>query len=360
MQEDQGNVGITRMYVRRQFDRLSYTGTNDKKGAFVRIVDKVVEEFSAAYELGVQEALHGDQRGIKATVVNVVSTTVFDVENPYGYTGAGQGALLINRGSFIAATDSTGATVRGRGTVTALALQTAPDRWRVTSDTALTGITNGDLILSASTADTSFGAYPNGLGNMLNRPGGGNYDILHGINRTTRPRWDSVRLVAGTDVGSAAAIAEGDIVTLFMRIGALSGINPMMKPGEFLLITTPGLKKALVESRQGQVQLTLQQGSVKLDGGYATDYSINNVPVLDDPRCPIGCVMVVHKPSLGWVDALDFSPVAFEGSDEWRFISDRDAFETSNAMYWNLMTDRRCAHGIITGYVDTDRYTHLI
>ncbi len=362
--EVQGEVQAKRMYVRRQFDALASFGTRDRSMAYVSLGEKINEEMQKAYNLGVQEALHGDGQGIKATVVNVVSGTQVDVENPYGISGAGQGALWIGRNSQIAILDSTGATNRGTATVTAVALQSGTDRFRLTLGTSIGGVVNGDLIVSASTnnADTSFNAYPNGFTNILNR--GGSYQAgtaaLHGILTANHPRWNTVRLVAGTDVGTAAQIAEGDVIELMMRVAGRSGENAMQNPKDFFILTTPGLKKSLIESRQGQAQLTLREVSVKLDGGYATDYTINGVPVLDDPYMPVGCVYLIHKPSLGWVDVKDFTGVQMNETSAWRWIADRDAYETSNSIIYNVLTTKRNAHGLITGYTDTSRYSPVV
>ncbi len=351
-EELQGSVNPVRMYVRRQIDAMAYFGTRDRKSSYVSILDKINQEMRDAYARGMNETLHGDARGIKATVVNVVSTTQVDVENPYGITGAGEGALWIGRRSFVAVLDSTGVTNRGARTVTAIALQTAPDRYRITFDSAVASMATGDLIVSASTADTSFNAYSNGFTNLLNR--GGSYANLHGISA---PRWNTVRLQAGVDVGTIGQITEGDVVQLMMRVAGRSGNNAQINPGEFMILTTPGLKFSLIDSRQGQVQLNLQQTSVKLDGGYATDYSINGVPVLDDPYMPAGCLYLIHKPSLGWVDVQDFAPVEMESAAPWRWVTDREAYETSNTIKFNVLTTRRNAHGMLFGYTDTTRYS---
>lgn len=356
--EVQGTVQVQRMYIRQQFDKLAVTGSGNRAAAYVTLAQKIDEEVQAKYRLGLQEALHGDARGVKATVTNVASTTVIDVANPYGVTDAGQGALWLQVGAFIGVLDSTGVTLRGRRTITTIALQTAPDVYRVTLDAALAGgdaVQVGDLIVSSSTADTSFNSVINGLINLTNR--GGNYDTLHGIDSGTYARWDAVRMVAGTDTPRAEQLLETDLVELLMRVGARSGKNGMQNPKEFIFVTTPGLKKSYVEAVQGQRQLTLEQTSISLKGGYAATAHCNNVPILCDPYCPAGTVYLLHLPSLGWVDAQDFGQVQYEGASAWRWVADRDAYETSSGIIFNTATTMRNAHGSITGYTDTFRYS---
>jgi hypothetical protein len=57
---------------------------------------------------------------------------------------------------------------------------------------------------------------------------------------------------------------------------------------------------------------------------------------------------------------MDFQPISYEGVGPWRFVSGRDAYEWSFGSYWNTGTIQRNAHGVITGYTDTVRYTHVM
>lgn len=353
--EKQATVNVARWYIRKQFDKLAVLGTGNRAAAYVTIAQKIDEEVNAGYKLGMQEALHGDGRGIKATTTNVVSTTQIDVANPYGLTGAGQGALWLQVGKQIAVLDSTGATNRGVRTITAITLQTAPDTYRVTLSAAVSSMSAGDLIVSATDNDTSFNAVINGLINITNR--GGNFNSLHGLSAATDPQWDTTKMVAGTDTPRTEQLLESDLVELMMRVAAKSGKDARMDASEFVIVTTPGLKKSYVESVQGQRQLTLQQTAVKLNGGYATDASCNGVPILEDPYCPTGTVYLLHKPSIGWVDAQDLAKVKLEDLSAWRWVQNRDAYETSSSIIFNVATTMRNAHGTITGYTDTVRYS---
>lgn len=361
--EVQGTVGVRRMYIRQQFDKLAVTGTSSKNAAYITLAQKIDEEVRAKFKLGVQEGLHGDGRGVKATVTNVVSNVgavlTVDIANPYGLSGAGQGALWVQLGAQIAVRDSTGATLRGRGAVTSVALQTAPDTYRVaiTSTGTWTSPGTGDLLISSSATDDSFNATINGLINITNR--GGSFADLHGISASSYARWNTTRMVAGTDTPRQEQLLESDLVELMMRVAARSGKNAMENPDEFIFVTTPGLKKSFVEAVQGQRQLTLAQTSKTLNGGYAANASCNGVAILDDPYCPAGTVYLLHTPSLGWVDAQDFGQVEYEGASAWRWVADRDAYETSSSIFFNVATTMRNAHGLITGYTDSFRYSPL-
>jgi hypothetical protein len=355
--EVQGTVQVKRMYIRQQFDKLAVTGTGNKNAAYVTLAQKIDEEVRTKFRLGLQEALHGNGTGVKAVVTNVVSTTVVDVANPYGVAGAGQGALWLQKGATVAVLDVTGTPARGTAVISNIALQTAPDTYRITFATAISDMETTDVIVSASSADNSFNAVVNGLINLTNR--GAGYNSLHGISAATWARWDSIRMTAGTDTPRAEQLLESDLVELMMRVAARSGKNAMQDPGEFIIVTTPGLKKSYIEAVQGQRQLTLAQTSKTLKGGYAATAHCNEVPIIDDPYCPAGTVYLLHTPSLGWVDAQDFGQVQYEGASAWRWVADRDAYETSSSIFFNTATTMRNAHGSITGYTDTVRYSPL-
>ena len=357
--EVQGTVNVKRMYIRQQFDKLAVTATGNKAAAYVTLAQKIDEEVRAKFKLGIQEGLHGDGRGIKATVTNVVSQTSIDVANPYGVTGAGQGALWIQRNAYVEVLSADGTTSRGKTTVTNVALQSGTDTYRLTLSPTLSGCTATDIIVSASSADNSLNAVINGLINITNRGNAAAYRNLHGITSATWARWDAVRMTAGADTPRAEQLLESDLVELMMRVAARSGKNAMQDPDEFIIVTTPGLKKSYVESVQGQRQLTLAQTSKTLNGGYAVNATCNGVPILDDPYCPVGTVYLLHLPSLGWVDAQDFGQVEYEGASAWRWVADRDAYETSSSIFFNVATTMRNAHGSITGYTDAFRYSPL-
>lgn len=357
--EKQFLLGIKRLYVTRQLDGLVIKGTDSKEAAFISIARKVLGEAKAAFELGMQEVLHGDAKGIKAVVASSADTTHCVVTSPYGISGAGRGGLLLDIGMFVAVYDTTLATKRGTATITAAT--NSGDNCSLTFDTAVTGLAATDVIVSASPisgGDTSLNNYPNGLINVTNR--GNSYQSLHSLSAATAgaQRWDTVRMVAGTDTADVNQPTEMDIYDLIMKVAGRSGKNARSTPKEFLLLTTPGIEKKLAESFLGQRRF-MAENQVELEGGF-TGVNICGVACVSDVWCPRGTVYLVHLPSLLWVDAKDFGQVQFEDSGAWRFISGRDAFETSFGVYMEFGTSNRAAHGSITSYTDTTDYGFVI
>lgn len=355
--ERQAQLGIKRTYVTRQLDALAIQGTTSKEAAYVPLARKLINEAIDAAQLGQQEVLHGDGRAIKALVVNVDSTTVIDVDSPYGITGAGQGALLLDVGMKVAVLDtSAGDAVLGRATITAVVLDTAPDLYRITLDTAIAGMGATDKLVAATDSDTSFNAYPNGLSNILNR--GAAYNSLQNITAASFSRWDATRLTAGTDTDDATAPSEMDVWKLATVVAGKSGKDAKMRPKEFLLMTTPGIEKKLAESFLGQRRWEAS-AEVTLKGGFKA-INLMGLSLVSDYWCPVGTLYCTHLPSLTWVDRQDWVKLQFEDSGTWRFIAGRDAYECSLGSYWNFGVLQRNAHGMITGYTDTERYTHVM
>jgi len=355
-QEVQGNVGVVRAYTTRQIDGLAFVGTQSKDAAFQTIAKKTMEEIKEASTLLMQQALHNKTDGIVALVGSVTSTTVIVVTSPYGVASAGQGSLLVSIGDYIAVLDTSASdAVLGRSAVTAISV--SGDNSTLTLGTAIVGMAAADKIVKATASDTSYNGAMNGLINITNR--GGSYASLHSISQATYGIWDAVRMVAGTDTPDASQPTESDIWDLIQRISGRSGKDAMLRPQDFLLMTTPGIGKKLIESMVGQRRFDSAEFSTTIKGGYKA-VSVCGIPLVQDYYVPAGTIYLLHIPSLSWVDAKDWGFVEFEGAGPWRWTQGRDAFETSYGWYGNLACLQRNSHGSITGYTDTARYTHVV
>ncbi len=355
-QEVQGNVGVVRAYTTRQIDGLAFVGTQSKDAAFQTIAKKTMEEIKEASTLLMQQALHNKSDGIVALVGSVTSTTVIVVTSPYGVASAGQGSLLVSVGDYIAVLDTSSSdAVLGRSNVSAISV--SGDNSTLTLTTAIAGMAAADKLVKATASDTSFNGAMNGLINITNRSG--SYASLHGITQATYGIWDAIRMVAGTDTPDASQPTESDIWDLIQRIAGRSGKDAMLRPQDFLLMTTPGLGKKIIESMVGQRRFDSAEFSTTIKGGYKA-VSVCGIPLVQDYYVPAGTLYLIHIPSLSWVDAKDWGFVEFEGAGPWRWTQGRDAFETSYGWYGNLACLQRNSHGSITGYTDTARYTHVV
>ena len=353
--EVQANVGIVRAYTTRQVDGLAFVGTQSKDAAFTTIASKTMEEIKDASMLLMQQALHNKADGVVALIGTVTSTTVIIVSSPYGIASSGQGSLLLSVGDYIAVLDTSASdAVLGRAAITAIT--NSGDNATLTIGTAITGMAATDKIVKATASDTSFNGAMNGLISITNR--GNSYASLHNISNATYSIWDATRMTAGTDTPDATQPTESDIWDLIQKIAGRSGKDANVKPKDFLLMTTPGLAKKLMESMVAQRRFTAGEFGTTIKGGYKA-IEICGIPCVTDYYVPAGTIYLLHIPSLSWVDAKDWGFVEFEGAGPWRWLSGRDAFETTYGWYGNLACLARNAHGSITGYTDTARYSHI-
>jgi hypothetical protein len=353
-QEVQARSGVVRAYTTRQIDGLAFVGTTSKQAAFETIVRKTMEEIKDASRILMQQALHNKANGVVALVSSYSAgppVTVV-VNSPYGLANAGQGSLLISIGDTIAIIDpGVGNAVRGRAQVTNISV--SGDNATLTLSAAISGTTSADLVVKATASDTSFNGAMNGLISITNR--GGAYNSLHGQSAATYPIWNAVQ----ASPADANQPTESDLWDLFQRINGLSGKDPMSRPQDFFMLTTPGIGKKLMESMIGQRRFTVGEFATNIKGGYK-GIEVCGVKCYLDYYVPAGTIYVLHMPSLAWVDAKDWGFVEFEGAGPWRWLNGRDAFETTYGWYGNVATLARNAHGSITGYTDTVRYSHVV
>ena len=354
-QEVQANVGVVRAYTTRQIDGLAFVGTQNKNAAFTTIAQKTMEEIKDASSILMQQALHNKADGVVALIGTVNSTTSIIVASPYGVANAGQGALLLSVGDYIAVIDADdGTTVLGRAQISAIS--NSGDNATLTLSAAVSGMAATDYIVKATASDTSLNSAMNGLISITNR--GGSYASLHNISASSYSIWDATRMVAGTDTPDADQPTESDIWDLIQKIAGRSGKDAMVRPQDFLLMTTPGIAKKLMESMVSQRRFTAGEFATTIKGGYKA-LEVCGIPLVQDYYVPAGTIYLLHIPSLSWVDAKDWGFVEFEGAGPWRWLQGRDAFETTYGWYGNLACLARNAHGSIAGYVDTARYTHV-
>jgi hypothetical protein len=356
--EKQANVSVVRAYTTRQIDGLAFTGTTSKEAAFTTIAKKTMEEIREASSLLMQQALHNKANGVVALLAATPAnpSTTFTCDAPYGIDGAAQGSLLLAIGDTVAVLDSASPNaVRGRAQITNITV--SGDIATVTLSASIANMTDNDLVVKATASDTSFGNAMHGLIDITNR--GAAFNSLHNITAATYPIWDAIRMTAGQDTPDVNQPTESDIWDLIQLIFARSGKNAMERPRDFLMMTTPGVAKKLMESMVAQRRFTASEFSTTIKGGYRA-VEICGIPCVTDPYVPAGTIYLIHIPSLSWVDAKDWGFVEFESAGPWRWLQGRDAFETTYGWYGNMATLARNCHGSIVGYTDTKRYNHVV
>jgi hypothetical protein len=331
------------------------TGTQTKQMAFISLREKITKAFASGFQLGMEEALQGNATGVKAVVITAASTVSIVVQSPYGVSGAGPGGLWLKPNMYVTVYDSTGVTNNGTAKITAVG-NVLTSATGVCTLTLATGITNGaatDIVVAANQSGSALNAQCNGLINITNRASG--YTTLHAVSAATYGNWDALKYTAGTNTDATTA-QEMDIWTLATDLFAKSGMSATANPKDYLIVTTFGIGKQLIQSVLGQRTMPISGSEkLRLPNGYECD-TILGIPMVMDPYCPLGTVYLLHLPSLNWVDALDWSPVQYENSGSVRFVAGQDAFEVSMSSYMNLMTQQRNAHASIIGYTDSVGY----
>ncbi len=363
--EVQGNMDIRRMYVTRVLDGLADNGTSTKEGAYIGIAKKLVQEAMDATKLALSEVIHGDGRGVKAICRSAntgAGGSLITIDSPYGYANSGPGALLLDRGQHVAILSSDGVTLRGRSTIANIIQSPTADTATLQLDTPLGApCTIGDIVVAATNAPagstvaqaTGFNQFPNGLGNLLNRDGT-SYNALHGINAATWSRWDALRLPASGIIDPNAP-NEMDVWELITKMAMRSGVSARERPGDFMMMGTYGIERRLAESFLGQRRF-MPEGQMKINGGYSA-VNILGMPYISSGWAPAGEFKVVHIPSMVWIDGRDWGVAEVGNNNGERPIDGRDAKMMNWGTYWNLGTIQRNAHGMISGYTDTSRYT---
>lgn len=357
--EVQGNVGISRFYVTRQFDNLAIVGTQSKQAAFISLREKITRAFAQTLQLGMEQALNGNGTGVIAVIATASTTVSIAVNAPYGVSGAGPGGLWTLVNQYITVYDSTGVTNRGTAKISAVQNQLTTNTG-VATLTLATGISNmaaTDILVPANLSGDGLNAFCNGLINLTNR--GSAYTTLHAISGATYGRWQPLRVTAGTSVGYQTTPQEMDIWTLSQQLFATSGFNAQLNPKDYIIVTTIGIGKQLIQSVLGQRTTPLNGEKMKLPGGYDVD-TIQGIPLVMDPYCPLGTLYLLHLPCLNWVDAMDWSPVQYENSGAVRFVDGADAFNTSYKQYFNVMTRQRNALASIISYSDPQSFNWVV
>lgn len=354
-QEVQGNVGIARFYMTRAFDRLPIVGTQTKEMAFISLREKITRAFAQGYQLGMEEALQGNATGTKAVIITASTTVSIVVQSPYGVSGAGQGGLWLKPQMYVAVYDVTGVTNRGTAQISAVGnvLSTATGVCTLTLATGISNMAATDIIVGANQSGDALNAQCNGLINISNR--GSAYTTLHALSAATYGRWDATKFTAGTQTDTTTC-QEMDIWTLATQLFAQSGHNATIDPTEYLIVTTFGIGKQLIQSVLSQRYQPINGSEkISLPGGYKVE-TILGIPMIMDPYAPLGTLYLLHLPSLFWVDALDWSPVQYENSGTVRFVNGQDAYEISMSQYINVGTRQRNSHASIISYTDSQAY----
>lgn len=344
-EEKEGRLSIARSYVTASLDGLAIQATQRDQDSYISASAKVVEDAQEQWEIEQNRILHGDSLGVRAVVDSVTSTTVIVVDNPYGITDAGPGNLHLVEGDDIAVLNSAGTTQRGKAQISNISL--SGDQATLTLDSAISGMSATDVVVTAvpssvDSNDNSWGEEPHGIMSIVDVED--NFGTFEGINHS---RWAATKLTSST-------VDETIVMRLLNTIRARAGVDWRSNPTAMLLLTTTGIWQTYGESLLGLRRYDAP--TMTLNGGF-TGVQVAGAALVDDPWAPRGRLYAIHGPDTIFIDLMEWGEISFQDSPRWQRASDRDAWETSFASYWNYGAIKRSSHGVISGITDTVNYT---
>jgi hypothetical protein len=152
---------------------------------------------------------------------------------------------------------------------------------------------------------------------------------------------------SGEEFWTAYERALGGALTQAAMLTAVDGINTNSGEDPNLIVTTKGGRRAYFDLFDTQVQFSPQV----LRGGWRVltfAAGSQEIPILVDDDCPLTNWYFLNTRHLSVYQMADFDWMDMDGSRLVR-VQDRDAYEAVLYIYANLGTDKRNAHGKITG-----------
>jgi hypothetical protein len=312
------------------------------KGSFARAMDS--EQKGLVDDLARQRnrMLAGFGSGTLATISSGANSATQALANPGGVTGTVNATRFIKVGMVVAITDSTGATIRGVQTVTAVA---EPN---ITLDASV-NTTTGDLVSlgtnSLSSNESSFNLEPMG--------------ILGIVDSTTY-----VSTIFGLDRSQAA--------NAFFRSNILSNVGAVLPDvlqrgtdnteevsGEVIdqYLCHVSVRRELLKLTESDRRYAGGSSPKNFDAGteagaFKTEYTFNGTPIKVDKDLPYGTLLGVNKSHLFWVPEVEGEWADDDGTVLFR-VPNKDNYEARYRVYENYFSDKGDAHVRFDGITAT-------
>jgi rhodanese-related sulfurtransferase len=345
----QGQLGITRSYIKQELDGLALAATEASEAAFESLAKKSLDESFYEIQLNLNRILHGDSRGVRAVITTVTDNNSLIVNHAYGITGAGPGAAHLAPGEQVVVRDASAAfAVLGRAVIASVTPNADGTANVEFVGAGFAGMAAGDVLVAATDTEDSYGLEANGLMSILDP--NNTLTSFEGITVADHPRFKAQKMAA-----TGGLIDEVEIMKLLYTIKSKGGVDPSMNPDEFLQICSSGILVQYADTLLGERRF---ERTYELKGGWKA-MEVAGLPLIDDPDMPRGMFDVVHVPSLTWVDLRDFGKLKYGDSTAWVQSQGRDAFECTLRSYWNFGCIVRNTHGCLTGITDTMDFSRV-
>jgi len=320
----------------------SIAASSQDAGAFLRVLKSEVDGATMDLKKDCARQIYGDGTGSivavtsltsgggTATVVVVVAQEVIDKGQLYVGMNVDIGTLanpvLRNPASSY-------------GTITSIALATNS----VTIASASGGVFGTpaatDFIFRQGNATASSVSYEmSGLQGLVNTTAA---QTFGGINPATAGQevWDASR-------ATSAAVSQDALQQIWAKVRRLSGEEPTLLVGSY------GFRRLYFNTLQSQVRY---QTPTKLAGGFeALDF--NGLPLIADHEAPYGKAYFLNEKHLkiyaiNAQGGTDFAWMNLDGAVLSR-VANQDAYQAVLHRYMQLGTDKRDAHGVLSGFTD--------
>lgn len=315
------------------------------KGSFARAMDS--EQKGLVDDLARQRnrmlAYFGS--GTLATIADTANSTTHQVANPGGVSGTVNVTRFLKVGMLIAITDSTGATLRGVGTITAVA---EPN---ITTDVNIYGgaATVGDLISlgtnSLGSGESSFNLEPMGILGLVDSTTF--VSSIFGLDRS-----QAANAFFRSTIMSNVGLVNGDVLQ--------RGIdNAEEVSGEVIdqFLCHVSVRREIIKLTEADRRYQGSGSAQNFDGGtkagaFKKDYTFNDIPVKVDKDFAYGTLIGANKGHLFWIPEVEGEWADEDGTVLFR-VQNKDNYEARYRVYENFFSDKGDSHVRFDGITAT-------
>lgn len=351
----QGSITPVRRYRRIALDNFVELRSKSP-GAFEDLSGRIFDLLWDSWKsMEIRHSI-GPSSGIVGKVTSRSSSTVFIIQDAYGYSGVNALVLSnIAEGSILSWYDVSSPGIAGAGKVSSINYTTRA----ITMDSAATWepsatLAAGDEIYFATTNNITRDYFtsernlaPNGLGTIVDPAAA--LTTVFAIAEGTYQRWKPFRKASVT-------FDHLELTEHWLQLGAKRGFA--VTPGTDVVVTFPSNVAQLARSLMGFQQQAYTGGD--LAGGYGK-IRISGIPIVEDTFFYQDVAMTLYKQELYRINLGGDADFWAEDGSMWSRIADYDGKDAFVVDYIQNFHRHRGANGALTGIVTDvtdDDYTN--
>lgn len=338
---DQGETTPVRTYTRMAMDGLAIKATDSEAGAFAEALTDTMRDRLEAHDYEVNRQLYcaGDGKlfGITTGAASTTQTPgvgTGGAVGDYGVANGGPGIKHVYVGDSLRFYDNAGALIDATPrTVTSVNYSAGTFVLDSTITTISAGWASRANDDGTSSTDNSVAGEADGLLKSVSASG-----TLHAIPADT-PAWKAISYTNG---GTLRDISDTLVMQVVENIRLRCGDLPNL-----------GVAPTGVVLKYTELFLPIRRVNgqdIQLVGGYKPMVSIQTrgqeIPVIDDPDCPNFRMFFLNTEYMGISDLAETGWINDDGATFDRVVG-MDAIEGAIRKYWNVLTTKRCAMGLL-------------